>query len=285
MSDSARKSATISPTAHYTGKVWLENGLSDERLRTRNGDLLWRVLGPLTRASRTLGGPTLEDFLLARHQLIDLRLSEAIDSGRVSQVIEIAAGLSPRGLRFAKKYGDRITYIEADLPGMAARKRKLLGQTGPQHRVVTINALADDGPDSLATLAQTLDPVRGVAIVTEGLLNYFDRDHVTGMWRRFARTLAQFPDGLYLSDIHVQNDNPGLAADAFLFALSTFVRGRVHIHFRTPQDVERALRDCGFANARAHSPQDFATQLASCQPRWARLVRVIEAGGAGNSGR
>ncbi|MCK6588053.1 MAG: class I SAM-dependent methyltransferase [Polyangiaceae bacterium] len=276
MSDSARKSATISPTAHYTGQIWLRNGLSDERLRTPQGEVLYQVVRPLMAASRLFGGPTLQDFLLARHDLIDWRLAEAIDGGRVTQVIEIAAGLSPRGLRFTRRYGPKITYIEADLPGMAARKRKLLGATGMHHRIVTVNALADDGPGSLAELAATLDRSQGAAIVTEGLLNYFDRDSVTGMWRRFEAALAGFPRGLYLADIHVAGDAVR-GAGAFVLALSTFVRSRVHLHFRTPGEVEAALRAAGFPAARAHSPADFADRLPACRPKWARLVRVIEA--------
>ncbi len=278
MTDSARKSATISPTAHYTGQVWLRNGLSDERLRTTQGSFLYRLLQPLMFASSTVGGPTLQDFLLARHELIDLRLAAAIDAGNITQVIEVAAGLSPRGLRFANKYGSRISYIEADLPGMAARKRNLLGATAsPHHRIITINALADDGPDSLAALAATLNPTQGVAIVTEGLINYFDADNVTGMWRRFASALHGFPHGLYLSDIHLSGVNSGLVTNAFRMMLSTFVRSRVHLHFDTAQDLLQQLLSTGFTSAAVHDPHDFAAQLESCKPRWAGLVRVIEA--------
>lgn len=278
MTDSARRSATISPTAHYTGQVWLRNGLSDERLRTPQGNVLWYLVQPLMAASSLVGGPTLQDFLLARHELIDLRLAEAIDSGRVTQVVEIAAGLSPRGLRFARRYGTRIRYIEADLPGMAARKQRLLGKSaGDHHRVVSINALADEGPDSLAALARTLDAGQGLAIVTEGLLNYFDKASVLGMWARFARTLAQFPHGQYLSDIHVTGVNHGVATETFIAMLSTFVRSRVHLHFAGEREVENALRAQGFDAAVVHNPHAFADRLASCRPRWAELVRVIDA--------
>jgi len=51
-------------------------------------------------------------------------------------VIEVAAGLSPRGWRFRRRYGDRLTYVEADLPAMAARKRGALermGSLGDRH--------------------------------------------------------------------------------------------------------------------------------------------------------
>lgn len=277
MSDSARNSATISPTAHYTAQVWLRNGLSDERLSTPQGNALWHLLAPAMAVSRRVGGPTLEDFLLARHELIDLRLTDAIEAGRVSQVIEIAAGLSPRGLRITRKYGDRVTYIEADLQGMAARKRQLLGATPPNHRVTTLNALADHGPDSLTEFVKTLDPSRGVAIVTEGLLNYFGRDDVLGMWGRFAHALAGFPHGLYLADIHTDSANHGPMTDAFLLLLSIFVRSRVHIHVGTSQDVTAALHDCGFITATVLNPADFGDRLDACSRPWAKLVQVIEA--------
>lgn len=87
-------------------------------------------------------------------------------------MIEVACGLSPRGWRFAKRYGDRLHYVEADLPEMAARKRAALeriGSLGDYHRVREVDALRDDdGPGSLAAIAAELDHRRGLAIITEG---------------------------------------------------------------------------------------------------------------------
>src|SRR5687767_14536069 len=101
---------TISPTAHYTGYVWFAHGQSHEAFATRGGRFMYRALRAPNVALHYAGLPTLEGMLLARHRLIDLRLSQAIDAGEISQVIEVAAGLSPRGWRFRNRYGDRITY-------------------------------------------------------------------------------------------------------------------------------------------------------------------------------
>ena len=125
-----RGSDAISPTAHYTGYVWARNGLSTPELETAVGRLSFASMQPAAALSRLLGGPTLEQFLLARHRLIDHVLEEAIAAGRVSQVLEIAAGMSPRGWRFAGRHGDAVTYVEADLPAMAARKRAALERAG-----------------------------------------------------------------------------------------------------------------------------------------------------------
>ncbi len=275
-----RDSAAISPTAFYTGHVWYRNGLSHPAFRTREGERLYRLGQPLMRSSRLIGGPTLEGFLLARHRIIDHLLTEAIDSGKVSQVIEIAAGLSPRGWRFTQKYGKALTYIEADLPGMAARKRKLLDDAklmGANHRVVDFDALATQGPACLDAIAATLDPKQGVAVITEGLLNYLDRDAVKGLWQRIAAMTKRFPAGLYLSDLHVLNDNRNLFTVTFGAFLAVFVRGQVHVHFRSAETAEKALRAAGFHSARLISPVSPESPLPGPWPAGAKLVRVIEA--------
>lgn len=270
----------ISPTAHYTGQCWLRNGLSHPALGTLQGRVLYDGLRAFNATAARLGAPTLEGLLLARHHHLDRALDQAITEGRVGQVIEIAAGLSPRGWDFSRRHGAALTYIEADLPDMARHKQRLLqraGLIGAQHRVVALDALADDGPDSLAELVRTLDPDQGLAIVTEGLINYFPTEAVLGMWRRFARALAGFPHGLYLSDLHIGGENRSLAIGAFTSLLSTFVRGRVHLHFDSAAQAEQQLLAQGFAEARLLHPEPRTTAGGVIDARGARLVRVIEA--------
>ena len=187
----------IGPTAHYTGYVWARNGLSHPELATREGRLLFDSLQPVMLGSQAIGGATLESYLLARHRAIDARLERAIEAGEVSQVIEVAAGLSPRGWRFTRRYGARLVYVEADLPGMAERERAALqriGSLGERHRVSEVDVLrADDGPGSLAAVAGELDPDQGLAIVTEGLLGYLPSDAVAAIWRRSRPRWAGSP--------------------------------------------------------------------------------------------
>ena len=270
---------TISPTAHYTGYVWFVNGWSDDAFATRAGRVMYHALrGPNAIAQR-LGMPSLEGMLLARHRLIDLRLQQAIDAGEITQVIEIAAGLSPRGWRFASRYGDRITYLECDLPAMVAHKRRILGALGgatAHHRIAEINALVDLGPTSIAALCATLDPIKGTAIITEGLINYFDRDAVLGMWRRFAAALRRFPRSLYLSDLLLASDNHGALTTAFSWLLSAFVRGRVHLPFATADEAEEALESIGLT-AIALDPRDFTAELDHLELAGAGRVRILEA--------
>src|SRR3546814_13462839 len=108
---------------------------------------------------------------------------------------------------------------------MAACKRDILTQTGSlsdRHRIVELDALAESGPDSLATIARQLDPNIGTAIITEGLMNYLDPAAARAVWQRIAETLAGFPLGPYFRDVyfHGRVQHPAvLAFGALLSAL------------------------------------------------------------------
>jgi len=272
MTDSGR----ISPTAHYTGYVWARNGLSHPELSSVEGRALFESLRPVLIFSRALGGASLEPYLLARHLAIDKLLEQAIEQHGITQVLEVACGLSPRGWRFSERYGDRITYVEADLPEMADRKRRALermGSLGEHHRVEEVDALSDDGPDSIGALASGLRAEGGLAIITEGLLGYLPRDEVEKLWRRFAVVLGTFSHGRYLADLHV-GDVQTPQVRVFRVLLSAFVRGRVFLHWGSAAQARAALRAAGFASAAVHRA---ATLAPEARGPGAGMAHIIEA--------
>jgi O-methyltransferase involved in polyketide biosynthesis len=278
MSAGADDGSRISPTAHYTADVWVRSGLSDPALSTPLGSLLHAALLPVNETyGRLSGRPNLDAMLVARHRALDALLQREIANGRVGQVVEIAAGLSGRGCRFARRFPD-VRYVETDLPPMAAYKRGVLdraGLRGPHHDVQPLDALATDGPASLATVAAALAPSRGLAIVTEGLLSYLPRDAVLALWRRIATTLGRFPHGLYLSDLHLAGDVQGMwIAELFRVGLELFARGPVRYHFTTPDETVMAARGAGFRDARLHFPDEV---VASDRPAPAHVIRVLSA--------
>ena len=272
-------SSAISPTAHYTGYVWARHGLGDADLATGPGRLLFTAGQGLMAPLDLLGGPTLEHFLLARHRIIDHLLDEAIAAGTVGQVVELAAGLSPRGLELTRRHRD-LAYVEVDLPGMATRKQEILrgkGADPARHRAVTADVLDDAAFSSVFTgPSSLLDPSVGTAVVTEGLLNYFPREAVLGLWRRTARELRRFPQGRYYSDLHVAS-RTGRADRVFIAGLSAFVRGQVHLHFADVPEAVDALRASGFDEARLIAPREFAGSMPDMEAAGADRVRVVEA--------
>lgn len=269
-------SETISPTAHYTGYVWARNGLSHPELETLEGRVLFESLRPTMAVTGALGAATLEPYLLARHRAIDALLERAIEEGGITQVIEVAAGLSPRGWRFSSRYGDRLTYIEADLSGMTERKRGALermGSLSEHHRVAEVDALADGGPESLFWVAEELVAGEGLAIITEGLLGYLPREAVDGIWQRFAGVLSGFAEGRYISDLHIGELQSPLVR-VFRLLLSAFVRGQVHLHFDNAADATAALRGAGFGAVEIRRAATFAPEVSG---GGSDLAHVLEA--------
>jgi O-methyltransferase involved in polyketide biosynthesis len=272
-------SGAISPTAHYTGETWVRNGLSHPRLATWQGRFLHGTLVLPNAVSRMLGGPSLEGLLLARHRIIDALLEEAIRGG-VSQVIEAACGMSPRGWRFSERYGERLTYVEADLPAMARRKREALaqmGSLGEHHRVVDLDLLRDGGPGSLEALTEEMDPAAGLVIITEGLLTYFDDETVEALWARLARALRPFSKNAYLADLRYARPDRGASERAFDTVLGAFVRGKVHPYRGDEASAKATLLEAGFEQARLHRADEHPAATGAGRDPGAAALCIIEA--------
>jgi O-methyltransferase involved in polyketide biosynthesis len=265
----------ISPAAHYTGHVWARHGLGEPALTTASGRLLHTMVQPVMLASRLVGGPTLEDFLLARHRIIDHLLEEAIEKGQVTQVVELACGMSPRGLTFADRHPD-IVYVEVDLPEMAERKRQVLDSLRLPHDRHRVEAADVMTGVQLSRIFSTLDRDAGVAVVTEGLLSYFSRADVVELWRRLAHELHRFPFGRYLSDLHVVSETGRLDVP-FTLALGAAVRGRVELHFDDVSDARRDLLAADFDQAELWAPEELADELPGMLAPGANRVRVVDA--------
>ncbi len=276
----------ISPTAHYTGETWVRHGLSHPELGTAQGRVFFDALRPTMAVSRALGGPTLEGMLIARHRIIDSLLTDAIAAGTVSQVVEVACGMSPRGWRFATRHGAELVYVEADLPAMAARKRDALARIGSlsdRHRVADLDVLRDGGPGSFAELIDGLNPERGTAIITEGLTSYLSDEQVGAVWRRFAGALHRFPAGLYLSDLRLAGAGRDPVEQVFNAGLGAFVRGRIYPHFASEEEAAAALVGAGFDAALLHRG-DLHPAAELSGDAGAALIHVIEGRIGTNSG-
>lgn len=273
--------SSISFTAHYTGYVWYHNGLSAPAFRSSQGALYYALLWPFEAVGRALVGGNIKDFLLQRHALIDHLIERAITDEGVTQVLEIACGLSPRGWRFTQRF-PQLKYVEGDLPGMAARKQALLGQNGhgsPLHKVVTCNILAD-GDDSLeAVIAREFDTGKPLLVITEGLVNYFDLDTISGFWARLGRQLERFPAGTYLTDNYpLLDDHPFRRTLKVLGdTLGAASRSNVSFHFGSDAQMEAHFRGLGYARATAHNPRLFRDRLTMPQTRGDSFVRILEA--------
>ncbi len=269
-------SSSISFTAHYTAQTWQEHGLSVPALRTGAGAAMYRLMAPAEVAGRALLGTNLRAMLVERHTLIDRLLAGILARHSDTQVLEIACGLSARGLRFSQSHPG-IRYVEADLPRMAAMKAELIGKVqglSPEHKVLSIDILAAAGALSLeSVLAESFDQARPIAVITEGLMNYFTLPVASGFWRRLAAGLAAFPQATYLTDTYPAPERPllRLIAEAGAAGLRKLSRSSAGIHFPTDAAAVAHLRGLGFAKVESHRPNSRS------------MVRVISAESAGTA--
>ncbi|EDX88395.1 MULTISPECIES: class I SAM-dependent methyltransferase [unclassified Alcanivorax] len=274
-----RDTSSISFTALYTGHVWAKDGLSAPFFRTRGGAFLYGALAPFEYVGRKIAGGNIRTFLLQRHLLIDHRLHQLIDDG-VTQVVEIACGLSPRGHRFCQQY-PQLTYIETDLPDMAQRKQQLLTEhhvLSERHKVMPINIFADDGDLSLAHVLGQLDTRKPVVVITEGLVNYFPLAVISEFWRKLATALQHFPQGTYLTDNYpLYHGMPFYHTLKNLGRLlGAISRSQVGFHFHSDEQTVSHFLQQGFDDLTVHNPADFYSQLPIPQTRGNPMVRILE---------
>jgi O-methyltransferase involved in polyketide biosynthesis len=279
---SVEDSTGISFTALYTGAVWHRHGLSDDVLATAQGRWLYHLMTPFEAVSKAVVGGNLRTFLLQRHLIIDHLIGQAIDRG-VTQILEIACGMSPRGIRLRQQY-PQVHMAEADLPAMATRKASHLlvsGHLGARHQLMPIDILATSGEHSLETvMARTFDNQEPVVVITEGLTSYFSLPVISGFWQRLAALVQQRPGSVYLSESYLMPAQPLLRGTLKSLGglLGTITHSDVSFHFPDDQQAAEHFSSCGFPSVAVHNPADFYGRLPIPQSRNDPMVRVVEAG-------
>ena len=273
-------SSSISFTAYYTGEVWRQHGLASSVFATTQGRWLYRLGQPLEHTARFLAGASIQTTLLQRHQIIDHVVRQAIEQHGVTQIIEIACGLSPRGTQFCQQYPD-LHYVEADLPEMLQHKQDLLHKHGllsARHRVQAIDILAETGALCVETVLGGLDKRRKTLVITEGLVNYFALSVIQDFWTRLAKSLHIFPKGGYVTDLY-----PNFTWHPMVKLVNTFVHGlafatrsSVTLHFDHQKAITDGFASCGFKHSQVHIPEAYYQQLPIPTQRIASLVRVVE---------
>lgn len=278
---SAPDTSSISFTALYTGQVWQRNGLSAPGFDSRQGRLLYRMLAPFEFMGGKLAGGNVRTFLLQRHRIMDYLLEQAIKEEGVSQVLEIACGLSPRGYRFHLEHPN-LHYIECDLPAMASRKRHLLKKLDSldaHHQVIDANIFSQ-GEDGITNrIKEHFDTSKPLLVITEGLVNYFPLATIDGFWTTLQQTLAAFPNSIYLTDNYpLLKEHPLHGTMKMLSQLlGAISRSDANFHFGSDVEAREHFVSLGFTNTSIHDPRDYYLRLPIPRSRGVPLVRIVEA--------
>ncbi|WP_410210891.1 class I SAM-dependent methyltransferase [Aquirhabdus sp.] len=242
----------ISFTAHYTGYIWFQEGISHPVLASSKGRFLAKMVSPLESWAELIIGDSMRSTLRQRHQLIDRQLDRFLAAYPDAQVLEIATGLSPRGWRYRQKYPDLI-YVEADLPDMAAAKRSALMQIeNPQPRIEAVDLFGE----GFQQLLSTFDESKPLVIISEGLVNYFTKDMLHNLWTQLATGLRRFKVGIYLTDIYPEPVTRRLGRLIWQSSklLRIMSRSAFAFHFISPVEIIDAMKQAGFSDIQVFQP-------------------------------
>jgi O-methyltransferase involved in polyketide biosynthesis len=118
----------------------------------------------------------------------------------ITQVLEVAAGLSPRGLEMTED--PNVVYVATDLPEILEQEKAIaesilakMNIHRPNLHFRIANAL---DRESLLQAAIPFRPDKAVAIITEGLLPYFTRDEKETLAGNIRDLLKQH-DGIWIT--------------------------------------------------------------------------------------
>ncbi len=262
--------------AYFTSHAWVEARFDKADLfETKQGRLMFRAMEPLLRVFGFLG-PAVRlhnEYLFVRHYAQEARLRQI----RPTCIVEIGAGLSPRGIAFASADPD-LRYIEVDLPNMVAAKRRALGgfPYPPNYFLGTVDLLAEDFSKTLPEMPR---PGDRVAVVTEGVTDYFNMPEKRKAFRNIHSLLLAHGGGRYLLDIYARENFPQLP-----FLTNTFIRtlGRMVGRsfddqlFERVADARRFLVGCGFDEA--HELDLAELNTSAYQPPLGECTyRIVEA--------
>ncbi len=272
----------VSLTGHFTGFVWCNNHLSPRSFGSILGRAMYYGTRPIDWLSNLTIGVKLETMLLQRHCLIDTLVNQAIDEG-VTQIVEVASGLSARSLRILQSHpNDKITYIEADLPDMVVWKKKRLKKekfNDERYQITECNILRTEGDLSIEHLLNTLDKTKKTLVITEGLVNYFSLDVIEGFWIRLAYALAPFKEADYLFEIWPNvSDHPFAPAIFSTQKIIEFItRQEVPLHYTSDRQIKVALEGCGFSLVSVLNPDKFIESAKLPKMDTPTLFRVVKA--------
>ena len=151
-------------------------------------------------------GPWSDPRLRGFAPLFDARfraVTRLVEEKGATQVLELAAGLSPRGMDFARR---GIAYVEADLAESTRRKREIiisiLGAVPENLYLCSASAL--DRAELLACCAR-FAAGRPIALTTEGLLRYLTFEEKALVAANVREILQRYGGWWITPDIHLKS--------------------------------------------------------------------------------
>lgn len=255
-----KNSDGIPHSARYTAATWDWAGFNYAEIVLPKGCrtlfkivntymLLYRLINPAKHS--------LKYTLLHRHAMINTLLRQS--SHR--QVIEIAAGFSPRGAATSEMVD--IQYFEVDKPNVIEYKTKILQDTALGRSVLSRSNFKQVPGDILQLNYRNKFPNESSLIISEGLMMYFTRDEQLTIWRAIA-DFVKTTGSLYVFDYIPLDAEPKRSQlGEFLSRLKRHLGTKMSEYCydeRTRWQVRADLLTAGFSQVDICDSKDFASR-------------------------
>jgi len=228
-------------------------------------EILEDIVGPIDphQKERADSYPIIMPLFESRYIVTDREIRKA----GITQILELASGLSPRGFVWAQD--PAVTVVEIDLPEKMRLKKRIIerlhGLNGTSHfaglHLVEGNVT---NPHTVAAAGSYFLPSLPVAVVCEGLLRYMDWEDKEALVESVRTTLQVQQGGMWVTpDIELLSDITTPAAhkryDEMVKTIGMDVRPNL---FRDMEHAVEFFQGFGF-KVSIHRHTDVISELTS----------------------
>lgn len=200
----------------------------------------------------------------ARYKLVNKLLANS----NIKQVLELAAGLAPRGLELTQD--PEIVLSELDLPGIMHEKKvivtALLGES-PRPNLTLVEGSALSTVD-IARATNVFQKGKEVAVVNEGLLSYLPHDEISILASNILSILKEYggvwitPDIVFESAFKkLSNQSDELRQQRRSVSKMAGIQDEAN-YFKDEADARKFFEDRGFTIEK-HSFSEIFDELSS----------------------
>jgi len=208
---------------------------------------------------------SLRHSLIHRHVLIN----NLLVNSKIPQIIEIASGLSPRGVERSKDL--KYSYYEVDLPAVIAAKQKILEHTNRGRNILLRSNFVLQSGNILNLDYNNLFPNKKTFLITEGLMMYFNRSKQMQIWNSIAQFLSHV-GGEYTFDYVPADYTPpksylGKLIGKLLNRNGHKTNKMFAYDERTRNEILTDLKTAGFKHVQSHHTGESATTFSLPFPK------------------
>jgi len=195
-------------------------------------------------------------------------VTEAIRRSGSNQVLELASGLTLRGLAFTQD--PRYTYIESDLTGISAEKKAIIASLRQKYGLAdhanlhfpAVNAL---DRSQLQEAVKRLNRDQPLVVVSEGLFQYLSPDEMRAVVRNIRDLLSEFKGSWITPDFSIKDevDQVSDLQRNFRRIVAAATGHKMYNNsFDSLEQLRAFLREMGLSAA-IHNPVDEISEIIS----------------------